>query len=163
MTREGLVLIDFSGWHETSKAEAVSDNDVDAIVETDERRVAVGNAFLACLHPRPYWPSKKIGHRAQVITPAEVVHVTDIGLPDGTVFLRRKAADRARVRDAGRRSARRRESTRAFIVERATLDLRRPGSSTKPSRARAPSTGREPPPSCCARPRPPRTRSMGSP
>ena len=39
MTREGLVLIDFGGWRETSKAEAVRDNDVDAMVEMDERRV----------------------------------------------------------------------------------------------------------------------------
>lgn len=27
-----------------------------------------------------------MGHRAQVIMPAEVVHVTDIGLRDATVF-----------------------------------------------------------------------------
>jgi 8-oxo-dGTP diphosphatase len=78
VTREGLLLIDFGGWQETSKAEAVRDNDVGAMVEMDERRVAVGNAFLACLHTA-LLVEQKMGHRAQVITPAEVIHVTDIG------------------------------------------------------------------------------------
>ena len=84
VTREGLVLIDFGGWHETSKAEAVRDNDVDAIVEMDERRVAVGNAFLACLHTA-LLAEQKVGHRAQVVTPAEVLHVAQALLDETPV------------------------------------------------------------------------------
>ncbi len=122
VTREGLVLIDFGGWHETSKAEAVRDNDVDAMVEMDERRVAVGNAFLACLHTA-LLAEQKMGHRAQVITPAEVAHVTDIGLPDGTVFFFDERPLTVLVSAALGGAALDDEKARMLIVERATLDV----------------------------------------
>jgi hypothetical protein len=122
VTREGLVLIGFGGWHETSKAEAVRDNDVDAMVEMDERRVAVGNAFLACLHTA-LLAEQKMGHRAQVITPAEVVHVTDIGLPDGTARFFAGRPLTALVSAALDGAALDDENPRMLIVERATLDV----------------------------------------
>ena len=85
VTREGLVLIDFRGWDETSKAEAVRDHDVDAMVAVDECRVAVANAFIACLHTA-LATEQATGLRSQVITPIEVVHVTDIDLPTAFFF-----------------------------------------------------------------------------
>jgi hypothetical protein len=120
VTREGLVLIDFGGWHETSKAEAVRDNDVGAMVEMDERRVAVGNAFLACLHTA-LLAEQKIGHRAQVITPAEVVHVADISRPDGTVFFDGRPLT-VLVSAVLGGAALDDENPRMLIVQRATLD-----------------------------------------
>jgi len=121
VTREGLVLIDFGGWPETSKAQAVKDNDIDALVEMDERRVAVGNAFLACLHTALLF-RQRMGHRAQVITPAEVVHVTDIGLPDGTAFFFDDRPLTAVVSAAVPGSEFDDQNVRMLVVETATLD-----------------------------------------
>jgi Rad3-related DNA helicase len=64
-----------------------------------------------------------MGHRAQVITPAEVVHVTDIGLPDGTVFFFDERPLTALVSAALGGAALDDEKARMLIVERATLDV----------------------------------------
>ena len=121
VTREGLLLIDFGGWYETSKVEAVRDNDVGAMVEMDERRVAVGNAFLACLHTA-LLVEQKMGQRAQVITPAEVIHVTDIGLPDGCAIFYDERPLTALVSAALGGAALHDRKVRMLIVDRATLD-----------------------------------------
>jgi hypothetical protein len=55
LTREGLVLIDFGGWHETSKAEALNDpracsasGDLSARVSCADRRLSHCEVEQAC-------------------------------------------------------------------------------------------------------------------
>jgi hypothetical protein len=120
VTREGLVLIDFDGWSETSKADAVRRNDVEALMHIDERRVAVANAFLVCLHTA-LATTQEMAHHAQVVTPTEVLHVTDIGLSEENVLFFDQKPLSALVSAVLGGAALQDQATRMLIVDLATL------------------------------------------